>query len=210
MGMKTELTFINRSYDVSRSDIVIFQPNEAARGIQCPIAWKVIKRCPVDWSHPFIFSSELHVGIRDRERNFSPRVPVNPGTLVCVSHRPSGSVALDLEKAEHPVGIYVENRLEAAGCDVEIYRDGRLLSHYQALKPRARAAFRFGHRIFVAAVSGINEGDPLRTSDLHWLTLTQLDLLGVTSTDIVMTGGGYGPDATPLRFHHYQVKTWPA
>ncbi len=206
--MKTELTFINRSYDVSRSDIVIFQPNEAATGVQCPVAWKVIKRCPVDWSHTFTFSSEFQAGIRDGDGNLSPRIPVTPGTLVTVSPRPHGAVALDLEKAEDPVGIYLESRLKSAGCDAEIYRDGRLLSRYPALASRTHVAFQFGNHIFVAATSGINEGDLLRLSDLHWLTLTKLDLLGVTSAEIVMTGGGYGSDATPLCFHIHNERNW--
>jgi hypothetical protein len=206
MCSKTRLNFINRSYDVNRSDISIFQSNEAARSRGRPIVWKVIRRCPIDWSHPFTFSSELRVGLRDRHGNRSPGLPVAPGRLACVSPRPRGGVELLLERGDDPASIHVENRSEATGLWAEIYRDGRLLSRRKGLAPRARAVFRFGHRIYLFAASGIDEGDLLRRSDLHWRTVTGLDLHGVTSADIVMTGGGYGPRATPLRFHLHRVE----
>ena len=206
MCLKVNHSFINGSYDVNRSDIIIFQTNEAARDAEGPVAWKVITRCPIDWSHPFTVSSEIHVGLGDREGNHSPSVAVTPGTLARVSSRPRGGVELAAGRGDDPTSIHVENHVQAAGSALEIYRDGRLLSRHCGVAPRARARFRFNHRIWLFAGSGIDEGDLLRRSELRWRVLTELDLLGVTRADIVMTGGGYGPHARPLRFHLHRAE----
>ena len=206
MCLKANLNFINRSYDVNRSDIIIFQTNGAARGAERSVAWKVIKRCPNDWSHPFTFSNELHLGIGDRDGNHCPRVPVTPGTLARVLPCPGGGVALVAGRGKDPTTIHVESRVRVGGYAAEVYRDGRLLSRHCGLAPRGRAGFRFNHRIWLFAGSGIDEGDLLRCSELRWRVLTELDLLGVRRADILMTGGGYGPHATPLRFHLHRAE----
>jgi hypothetical protein len=206
MCSKAKLNFINRSYDMNRSDIIIFQTNGAAGGAERPVAWKVIKRCPNDWSHPFTFSNELQLGLGDCDGNHSPRVPVMPGTLARISPGPKGGVALVAGRGMDPTAIQVESRVQIGGYDAEVYRDGRLLSRHRGLGPRARAEFRFNQRIRLFAGSGIDEGDLLRRSELRWRVLTELDLLGVTRADIVMTGGGCGPNATPLCFHLHQVE----
>ena len=207
MCSKAKLSFINRSYDVNRSDVIIFQTNGAASGAERPVAWKVIKRCPNDWSHPFAFSNELHLGIGDSDGNHSPRIPVTPGTLAWVSPGPDGGVALVAGRGKDPTTIQVESRVQIGGFDAEVYRDGRLLSRHLGLAPRARAGFRFNQRVCLFAGSGIDEGDLLRRSELRWRVLTELDLLGVRRADIVMTGGGCGPHATPLRFHLHRAET---
>jgi hypothetical protein len=53
--------------------------------------------------------------------------------------------------------------------------------------------------LFIGVVSQVEEGEVMNSAILSDIN-TELSLLGIQSADIVMTGGGAGPQATPFEF----------
>jgi hypothetical protein len=53
--------------------------------------------------------------------------------------------------------------------------------------------------IWIGVVSQVEEGDVMNSAIISDIN-TELSLLGIASADIVMSGGGAGPSATPFMF----------
>jgi hypothetical protein len=194
-----KLNFINNSSDTNNSQVVVFQKNAATDVDELAVAWKVITNCQQGWSHPFNFPSEIYVSVSDSWGNYSPLLPAMPGQSFSVSEGPSGDTLSLAGDAPKPTDIDVVNNLLAGAVSANIFSNGRLLALKTNIAPGEKAEFAFNPSLWIGAVSQIEEGDVMNAAILSSVN-TELSLAGVQSADIVMTGGGPGPESTPFRF----------
>lgn len=195
-----KLNFINQSADVNNSSIVIFQQNVATTFGQIAVAWKVIKNCGRGDNHPFIYSEQIKVGASDSYGNYTPAMAASNGQAFEMVRSSSGDI-LQLSKspAANPSEVEIRNNLSQGAIDARVYRSGSLCAVEANLAPMQKAVFEFHPSIYIGVVSQINEGDVMNSAILQQIN-TKLSLLGVHSADIVMTGGGAGPNAQPFQF----------
>ena len=73
------------------------------------------------------------------------------------------------------------------------------------MAPGQKAVFAFKPTIFIGVVSEVAEGDVMDSAVISDIN-TEISLLGIASADIVMTGGGTGPDAVPFAFNLENVQ----
>lgn len=195
------LTFKNESNDANNSEIVIFQKNIASNNSEMPIAWKVIKNCGPGWKHPFIVPYTRQVGATDAWGNTAINpLPAKGGQLFHVFQTNGGSSIKYAGQGPNWANIGIRNDLPKGIITTEIYSDGRLLAHKVGIAPGQKAVFNFNPIIWIGIASQIREGQPLNSYVLA-NTNTKFGVLGIFSADIIMTGGGIGPDATPFEFH---------
>lgn len=197
--MDIELTFINQSDDVNNSSILIFQKNMAGANEQ-PIAWTVIENCGKGWKHPFKYPLSSYISVKDSWGNVSDLQPAENGQTWQVVKSPSGNVlSLDTQSSAGADKIEVKNGLSMGSIDAQIYKDGRLLATRTGLDPQQSALFGFNVTLWIGVVSQIEEGDVINSAILSQIN-TEISLLGIAKANIIMTGGGPGPDAKPFKF----------
>ncbi len=198
--MDIKLNFINESNDQNNSEVVIFQKNVATDFDELAVAWRVIKNCGVGDHHPFTFSEEFAVGASDSYGNYTPQNQARYGQRWEMIKDHSGDVMqLSKDTASSPNEVEVANSLQQGAIDANIYRDGKLLAVKTGVSPAQKAVFSFKPTIFVGVVSEVVEGEVMNSAIISEIN-TEISLLGISSADIVMTGGGTGPNATPFQF----------
>ena len=104
--------------------------------------------------------------------------------------------------------IQVQNMCEQEALICHIYRDHRLVAVQEPVLPQQYAMFRLRTSIFVSALSHIDEGGVLPLATVAAFN-TEFDLLGIYSAELILTGGGSGSYAMPLRVHLENIKYWP-
>ena len=82
---------------------------------------------------------------------------------------------------------------------MDIDRAGQLLGTRTSVAPQESAEFEFDDTLIVGVVSQVEQGQVMNSSVVQQLN-GELDLSGITSADIVLTGGGPGKDSTALTF----------
>ena len=195
-----KLNFINKSNDTNNSSIVIFQQNVAENFGEIAIAWKVIKNCGRLDNHPFTFPMNFQVSASDSYGNYTPQLAADNGQAFEMIRDTSGDV-LQLSKvpATNPNEVEVRNNLTSGTIAANCYKDGKLLAAKIGLAPGQKAVFEFQPTIYIGAPSQIEEGDFIDTAMTSQIN-TPLNLLGIISADIVMTGGGPGSGANQFYF----------
>jgi hypothetical protein len=93
----------------------------------------------------------------------------------------------------------VQNNLQQGVIDARVYKEGALVAIETSIAPQQMAAFQFDPVIWIGAVSQVEQGTVMDSAIVQQLN-TLLSLLGIASADIVMTGGGSGPDSQPFAF----------
>ena len=199
MGTGVQLNFINNSNDQNNSDVVIFQKNVAASDDELAVAWLVIQNCGIGDNHPFVFPQTMQVGVSDSWGNFTPRLIAQPGQAFAVENSDSGAILVAAGAASCPTEVQVHNNLQQGAIDAWIYRNDWLLATRKSIAPGQMAAFQFDPTIWIGAVSQVEQGEVMNSAITQSIN-TELSLLGIASADIVMTGGGSGPDAQPFVF----------
>lgn len=194
------------SNDRSNSSVVIFQQNVATSQAEIAIAWKVIENCGINDNHPFTYTYDMEVSSSDSYGNFTPKLGASPGDLFNMYKDDSGDVLIHSpERATDPKEVQLLNKLGQGSIGANIYRDGKLLAQKQVVAPGQKAVFKFHPKIYLGVVSEVQEGEVLDSaiiSDVNSL----INLEGVSSADIVMTGGGPGKNATSFLFTPTNVK----
>lgn len=195
------LNFINRSNGGNNENIVIYQPNETSLGHdEFPIAWKVIKNCGINESHSFIYSEIVDVAISDSFGGFRDSVEAAEGRLMeYVQGNLGGELRLTSKFTSSPFEFEVKNDLGGGSVSINCLRSGRVLATIDSVYHGESALFRFSENIFIGVAPDIDEGEKFKASDLVD-TAGQLNLTGMESADIIMTGGGEGDNAQPLAF----------
>lgn len=195
-----KLNFINNSNDKNNSQIVIFQKNVDSSYEELAVAWLVIKNCGQGWNHPFTYPMAMQVSGTDSYDNFSQKRTAYNGDKFVVVKDLSGDVLQPAGQASSPNEIDVLNGLGLGSVSVNVYKDGRLLATKTNIEPGGKAVFEFKPVIWIGAVSQIEEGELINSAILQDLN-TQLSLFGIKSADVVMTGGGSGPNSTAFQFN---------
>lgn len=197
---KIKLNFINKSNDTNNSSVVIFQKNIAESAPGETVAWTVIQNCGPMENHPFTVPMTMQVSAGDSYGNYSPQLDANPGDLFAMVLTTAGDALKRVGEATSPHEIQLQNDLSMGAISANIYRDGKLLATKTGIVPSQKATFQFNPVIYIGVVSQIEEGDVMNSAILSDIN-TEISLLGIASADIVMTGGGPGPTATPFEFN---------
>lgn len=196
--MDVRLNLVNASSDTDHPRIVIFQRNPAAVD-NLAIAWRVIPMPPPNVSFPFAYPLEIALAASDAWGNVTPPVTVSDGQLYGMVRTPSGDALQYLGAAASREQVQCRNDLTQGAISANLYRDGKLLMSKTAIVPGQTAAFTVVPEIFVGAVASVEEGQVINDAVLSTID-TRFPLLGIVSADIVITGGGSGPEAPPLVF----------
>ena len=194
-----KLNFINKSNDVNDSDVVIFQKNVSTDFEELAVAWTVISNCSPGWNHPFNYPLQSTIAASDSWGNYSPQLTATPGQQFSVTKGPSGDELKLSGNASSPGEIEMLNALSQGAVTANIFKDGRLLATKTNVVPGQKAVFEFKPTVFVGVVSQVVEGQVMNSAILSSIN-TEISLLGISSADIVMTGGGAGPEAEPFAF----------
>ena len=204
-----QLNLINLSQDINNSEVLIFQKNVAESFSEIAVAWRVIKNLGVQDNHPFTYPLRFDVSASDSYGNYTPRMQALEGQAYEVVRNRSGDVLqpdANNPSASSPLDVEVRNNLQTGGINASIFRDNKLLATKTNVSPAQKAVFRFKPRIFIGVVSQVVEGQVLDSAIVQQVN-TEIDLLGISSADIVMTGGGGGPNATPFQFRLANINT---
>lgn len=197
MSDNITLNFINRSHDTA-SHVVIFQQNTTPAYDTLVIAWKVFEQCGPNYHHQFHFGWELEVLATDSWGNHTLGLPADYGQAFEVVEAPTGNIIQPASTpATAPNTIEIRNALKTGSVIGDIFRNGKILSTKPGIEPGEKAVFHFSSVIYIGAVSEIAEGNVI-PADIVASIDTQLDLTGLASADIVMTGGGNEPFAFHL------------
>lgn len=204
--MDVKLNFINNSNDVNNSEVVILQKNIATDFDELTVAWQVIRYCGKGDNHPFILPKTMQIGASDSYGNFTPQLPAHSGQLFHMVMTPSGDLFELVGSSTSPEEVQVRNALGKGAINVCIYKGGRLLAIKTSIAPQQKAAFAFNPTLWIGVASQIDQGQVMNSAILATIN-TELNLQGIASADIVMTGGGPGADATPFNFSLENIVT---
>ena len=197
--MDIRLTFLSRSPASRDSVIVLFQKNARPVPGGSEIAWKTIRHCGYGYSHPVAFPAQLEICTGDEFGNYSPRMRVTGGDHFSVMPTHLGRRLAIRRRSPGGTEVEVRNELRQGALDINVFRDSRLLWRRRSLPPQQRTMFSFPPSLWIGAIPGARQSEPLRAHAAA-APPTLLSLRGVASADIVMTGGGSGPDAAPITF----------
>lgn len=197
--MDIQLNFINQSNDTNNSEVVVFQKNVANNYDELAVAWTVIRNCGLGDNHPFSFPLRQSVGASDAYGNSTPLLDAQDGQLFEMALTGSGDQLRPAGPATNPNEVQVRNSLSRGAINANVYKSGKLLAMQTSIAPGQKADFAFKPTIWIGAVSQIMQGEVMNSAILSSMN-TQISLLGIASADIIMTGGGAGPNARPFEF----------
>ena len=197
--MDIKLNFVNDSNDTNNSEVVIFAKNVATDVDETAVAWLVIRNCGQGDHHPFVYPMATQVGANDSWGNYTPLLNATDGQQFSMVLESSGDVLRPTGPAANPTEIEVVNALPKGAIGAGIYKSGKLYALKTAIAPEQKAVFAFKPTIWIGVASQLVEGEVMNSAIISNVN-TEISLLGVASADIVMTGGGAGPEATPFMF----------
>lgn len=197
---KIKLNFINKSADTNNSSVLIFQQNVSENFNELAIAWIVIQNCGRLDNHPFTYPLQFDVAASDSYGNYTPQQLAYKGDAFEMIKDASGDV---LRKSTIPATntkeVEIRNNLTTGAINANCYRDGKLFAAKTNLAPGQKATFEFQPKLNIGVVSQIEEGDIINSAIISQIN-TEINLFGIISADIVMTGGGAGKNAVPFNF----------
>jgi hypothetical protein len=197
---KIKLNFINRSGDTNNSSIVIFQKNVAQNFDEIAIAWKVIQNCGRLDNHPFTYPMQIEVSASDSYGNYTPQLTAYNGNAFDMVKDTSGDILkFSSTSATNANEVEIKNNLAVGSINANCYRDGKLMAIKTNLVPGEKAVFEFQPKIYIGVISQVEEGEVMNSAIISQIN-TEINLFGITSADIVMTGGGAGASAMPFSF----------
>ena len=198
--MDIKLNLINHSNDVANSQVLIFQKNESTNFGELAIAWKVVTNCGVGCNHPFVFPLQFEVCSSDSDGNYTGKMLATNGNKFAVEMGKSGHILrLTSDPTASQFEVELKNNLRQGSVAAKVFKDGKLLAQHPMVSPCQKAVFQFLPKIFIALVSDVQQGEEINTAVLSDIN-TEFDLLGISSADIIMSGGGGGPLARQFSF----------
>lgn len=194
-----KLNLINHSNDHNNSSVVILQKNQATSFDELAIAWQVISNLGQGWNHPFVYPIRMTLATSDSWGNFSPQQGAAYGQQFAVVKDSSGDVLQYSGPSAEPNQLEVLNALQQGAINANVYKAGKLLAAKTSVAPGQKAVFHFEPTLWIGVVSQVVEGQVVDSAILSNIN-TEISLFGIASADIIMTGGGTGPDETPFVF----------
>jgi hypothetical protein len=196
--MVTLLKLVSRCPESRGLKIVMFQKNVTPAGRDTILAWKVIENCGYGNCHPFEYSESIEIAAGDGYGNYSPKLPAVEGNHFAVTPLFVGRKVTPQGPSARADSISVENGLPRGAISFNAFRNGRLLWKTPPMAPRQTALFRFEPTLWVTLAAEAREGENLSASAVA--AGAMLRLRGIGSADIMMTGGGQGPNSAPIDF----------
>lgn len=194
------LRFVNASADANNSSIVVFQKNTAASSVdEATVAWQVIENCGIGWTHDFTYEFGLQVAAQDSWGNSVGPLDSGNGVLWRVLKDSSGDQLRLIGQSKPPTEVQIENGLTLGAISAKIYRSGTLLATKTGVAPGQHAGFQFHPIIYIGVISQVTQGKIMDSAIVSTVN-TSLNLSGLASADIVMTGGGPGKNSLPFTF----------
>lgn len=194
------LNFINQSNDTNNSSIVIFQQNVSESFGEIAVAWQVIQNCGRLDNHPFVYPMEFQVCGKDSYGNYTPQLTAEVGQAYEMVKDTSGDVlSIASTPASSAAEVEIRNSMQKGAMDACIFRAGKLLATKTSIAPGQKAVFQFHPRIYIGVVSQITESQIMDSAIIKSIN-TELNLFGLSSADIIMTGGGPGPSSSEFEF----------
>jgi hypothetical protein len=197
--MDIHLNFINMSNDTNNSSVVIFGQNVATTFGDLPVAWKVIENCGQGDNHPFRYPMGWQISASDSWGNYTPRLGAYPGDGFEMNLTMSGDTLSLSRPSTRPTSIELRNALPQGAINGQIYKDGRLYAAKTGIAPGQKAEFEFKPTLWIGGVSQVTQGEVMNSAIVSRVN-TELSLLGIAGADIVMSGGGPGPNAPAFQF----------
>ena len=194
-----QLNVINKSNDQNNSEIVIFPKNVATDMDELAVAWQVIQNLGRGSNHPFTYPMSIQVGASDSYGNFTPHLDAAVGQKFQMVHTNSGDELELAGAASSSQELQVLNALTKGTITANVFKAGKLFATRTNIAPSQMAAFSFKPTIWIGVASQVTEGAVMDAAIVSSVN-TEFSLFGIASADIVMTGGGSGPDATPFQF----------
>ena len=192
------LNFINKSNDVNKSKVVLFQKSVNPDYNEDTIAWKVIEYCGQGDNHPFQYDETLQISAADAYGNFTPQMDASNGQLFEVTDSDSGHVLRYKGPGSNKNEVQVINTMSQGSATINCYRSGKLLASKTNVVPQETALFEFKPRIYIGILAEVSEGKSMNSALVT--SLTELSLLGLVSADVAMRGGGAGRDSISYTF----------
>lgn len=197
--MDIKLKLINHSNDTNNSEVVIFSKNVSTNYGELAVAWQVIQNMGQGDYHPFTYATEVYVAASDSYGNFTPQLAAANGEKFHMILTSSGDELTADGQSASPNEITIANDLTKGAINAYIYRSGKLFAEKTGIAPGQEAVFEFKPTIWIGVASQVIEGQVMNSAILSQIN-TEISLLGIASADIVMTGGGTGPEAQPFQF----------
>jgi hypothetical protein len=189
---------INNSNTVNPVPILIFQRNIATVFDEVATAWRYVEFLPYGDIYRFDFPGSLSVSFTDGFGNVTPTLSASAGEKFTLVESIIGLEITRTGASSNPQIIELVNETEGIVTG-NVYRDGKLLSRETNMRPGDIGSFRFQPNFWIGVAPGLTEGQTIDSTVLSIIN-TQISLLGVLSADIILTGGGVGPSATPFSF----------
>jgi hypothetical protein len=163
------------------------------------VAWLVIQNCGRGDNYPFSFPMNSYVSASDSYGDYTPQLLANMGDAFQMILGPSGNMLTYKGAANVPTDIDVINNLPLGTINANIYKGGKLLGTKTNIVPRQKVSFLFKPMIYLGLASDVTEGEVMNSATIATFN-TQISLWGISSADIVLTGGGSGTGAQPYQF----------
>lgn len=208
MIVGTQLKVINLCDSPRPQNIIFFQKNCARGNIDNSIiAWHVINQLSYDHYCEINLSNKLFASVSDYYGNHKPQIKLRPGYLYKITEDTSQTRFIESGLGTHPLEIQVENALNQGAYDINIFRNDKLLSRYSSLIPREKTSFQFKYILWAGVLPKVKEGEVILISEKEIDTIfQQFYLIGIKKAELILVGGGVGPESKPFTFHLTNVE----
>lgn len=189
--MNIPLRFINQSEAASPLNLVIFQKNAVHLNAGTAVAWRVFSQFSQGDVIPLSYDFYTTIAAGSFGA-LSPQQPSPDGSNFTYEAKVSGTQLIaGTPTANSPV-ISVTNNLPVGAIDVNVYRGGYLVGLQTGIAPEQMAQFVFEPVLFLGLFDGVQQGSLMALTPLSAST-TMINLMGLSSTDVVLSGGGQTP-----------------
>lgn len=197
---RIQLTLVNYSASGSNPEVVIIQKNQVSLRNGKTIAWRVFNKLAPSQHVLFFYCTNFTIGCSDDYGNHSPQSAAIPGKLYSVLRTDAG-IGLKLSgNAFAPDEIDISNNLSGGATNAWVFNEGLKMAGAADIVPGQTVNFHFIPQIWVGVASeAIIQGQELDGATISEIA-SEINLGGIRSADLVMTGGGKGPSAQPYRF----------
>jgi hypothetical protein len=176
--------------------VLIFQKNLASIEERAT-AWVVIDDFDPEETYSLTFEDQLYIRYKAQLIDeYTVPFASLPGDRFIINSL--GNIVRSVGSATDPSQIELTSNYGET-VNGAIGRSGKILHIGPSMTNGQTTAFKFDRRIWIGVVSEIEERDNL-DADILGSINTEINLTGIASADIVMTGGGVGRSATPFSF----------
>jgi hypothetical protein len=197
------IRFINKSLSPSPVDVVFFEPPGFFDSQTVRVPWYLIEHCSYYFSHPFRYDFSLTMHLRDDWGNYSPPVKAQPGMCYTISGK---KAKLHLKGPGNPDEIKIHNESDEDAPGIVFKRGGNDTAIRTHLAPGESFSFRIPHTLLARKVSGTHDLLVQQFQDPRYCS--PIELKGIQTADLVLTGGGSGAFAKKYSFTLQNKKTY--